>query len=86
MIIRGVSKIFHASSDFLSERPFLRWFVVPILFMGGVIAVTALLLSSLTVGEIAQVVGLYTAFCLAWVVSGLAVERAIRMCYSRIAG
>ncbi|WP_312910479.1 hypothetical protein [Natronosalvus caseinilyticus] len=75
MISQSVSDHVHRASSFLEAHPFLRWFVVPIGFMGGIVAALAILVGGSTPLEIAQVVGLYALFCFGVVVLGLIVER-----------
>lgn len=81
LIREVISNATYRTRPHLHDHPFLRWFVLPILFMGGVIAFTAITVGNLSLWEIVQVVGLFVGFSVAWVILGLGIERGLRSAF-----
>ena len=76
MVNQRVSDAIRRSQLYLDEHPLLRWFVVPLIFMAGIVILAGIILG-VAPGGIGQiVVGFLVASTLAIIV-GLALERVL---------
>ncbi|ADD05010.1 uncharacterized protein Nmag_1431 [Natrialba magadii ATCC 43099] len=82
MISQAWSDRIHRVRLFLGEHPALRWFALPLIFMGAVITALLLLASDVTVVEAGQVTGLFLLASAGVVALGLGTERALRAVFA----
>ncbi|ELZ01677.1 hypothetical protein C482_06482 [Natrialba chahannaoensis JCM 10990] len=82
MISQAWSDRIHRVQLFLGEHPALRWFALPLIFMGAVITVLLLLASDVTAVEAGQVTGLFLLGSGAVTALGLGAERALRVVFA----
>ncbi|MGQ3722387.1 hypothetical protein ACT9NR_16215 [Natrialba aegyptia] len=73
----------HRFRQFLDEHPVIRWFAIPLVFMGSVITAVLMVFANATTNELAQIVGLFLVLSDAVVALGLGVERALKMGFTR---
>lgn len=83
MVPQEISDRIHRFRLFLDEHPVMRWFVVPLIGMGAVIAVILLLASDVTAVEAGQVTGLFLLLSAAVIALGLGIERALTVVFAR---
>ena len=76
MVNQQVSDAIRRTQLYLDDHPLLRWFVVPLIFMAGIVVLAGLILG-VTPGGIGQiVVGFLVASTLA-IIIGLAIEQVL---------
>ena len=71
---------------FLDDHWLIRWFVVPLLFMGACVFLLALVLPIFGPGDAVQLAVAYLVLAFAVVVVGLVVERVAIYAYRRATG
>lgn len=90
MLPRRVTDPLHAaaqrSSRFLDDHWLVRWFVIPVLFMGLLVLLTALVLPGFAPGDSLQLTAAYLALAALSLLLALAVERTAIYVYARATG